>query len=106
MGATAIQFFFTISKLFALQETSHYSPYERSETGGSSDNGLTKKSSIRNSLITSSRARARSGSSRTDFQWVEMTDSDVEKLKANIAHSLLQCEEAINKILVEVRIFS
>ena len=31
---------------------------------------------------------------------------DVEKLKANITHSLLQCEEAINKILVEVRIFS
>ena len=67
---------------------------------------MTKKSSIRKSRTASSRARARSGSSKNEFQWVEMTDPDVEKLKANITHSLLQCEEAINKLLVEVRIFS
>jgi hypothetical protein len=35
-------------------------------------------------------------------KWVEMSEEDVRILKRNILSSLQQCEEALNKCIVEV----
>jgi hypothetical protein len=37
-------------------------------------------------------------------KWVEMSEGDVRVLKRNILSSLQQCEEALNKCIVEVSI--
>ena len=76
-----------------------------SEGRARSDTASSNSSSRNKSTLTKENIEAgelKRGQQRK-HQWVKMSSSDVLILKRNILSSVQQCEEALNKTIVEVR---